>query len=299
MPGRSANPGLYRYGFNGMEQDDEVKGPTNSLDFGARIYDPRLGRWLSVDPLFQIYPEFSPYGFSGNSPIMYRDIGGEGFNGGFSIENQSSEPIIVYGTAATAYMSANGNTIDLIEDFSSRGLTLDPGQRLETYVVKKTNSDGSYELSYESRVVQFATFDYQSGTLETMEEEIILNDGLKLWDIDFIQVQDGQVFESENGKKYDNDPSTPFPSPSPETGPNTIKLQPGLEQLELKAWDKANDKLGQHLGINLAKAPDPSYSQRGSITISGNKNGLKLESSAGRNDMGNEITGSKPSIYFE
>jgi hypothetical protein len=34
----------YRYGFNGMEKDDEVKnGKGNSYDFGARMYDSRLG----------------------------------------------------------------------------------------------------------------------------------------------------------------------------------------------------------------------------------------------------------------
>ena len=37
----------YRYGFNGMENDNEVYGERNAIDFGARIYDSRLGRWLS------------------------------------------------------------------------------------------------------------------------------------------------------------------------------------------------------------------------------------------------------------
>ncbi|MCU7549877.1 hypothetical protein OCK74_12165 [Chitinophagaceae bacterium LB-8] len=41
----------YRYGFNGKENDNEVKGDGNSLDFGGRIYDPRLGRWHSTDPV--------------------------------------------------------------------------------------------------------------------------------------------------------------------------------------------------------------------------------------------------------
>ena len=56
----------YRFAFNGMEKDDEVKGLGNSLDFGARMYDPRLGRWLSLDPLQQKYPFASPYNFALN-----------------------------------------------------------------------------------------------------------------------------------------------------------------------------------------------------------------------------------------
>jgi len=48
LDGRTQSSNSYRYGFNGMEKDDEVKGEGNSLDFGARIYDPRVGRWMST-----------------------------------------------------------------------------------------------------------------------------------------------------------------------------------------------------------------------------------------------------------
>ncbi len=51
----------YRFGFNGKENDNEVKGVGNSLDFGARIYDSRLGRWLIVDPLTKKYPDIMEY----------------------------------------------------------------------------------------------------------------------------------------------------------------------------------------------------------------------------------------------
>ena len=44
MVGRNYNSGGYRYGFNGKENDNEVKGEGNQQDYGLRIYDPRLGR---------------------------------------------------------------------------------------------------------------------------------------------------------------------------------------------------------------------------------------------------------------
>ncbi len=67
----------YKYGFNGMEKDDEAKGNGNSLDFGARIYDPRLGRWLSLDPLAAKYPYASPYNFALNTPVQAKDPDGK------------------------------------------------------------------------------------------------------------------------------------------------------------------------------------------------------------------------------
>jgi len=66
----------YRYGFNGMEKDDEVKGSGNHTDFGARGYDNRLGRWWSVDPLAEKYPSMSPYVGIGNNPVLFVDKDG-------------------------------------------------------------------------------------------------------------------------------------------------------------------------------------------------------------------------------
>jgi RHS repeat-associated protein len=66
----------YRYLFQGQEMDDEVKGDGNSYDFGARMLDPRLGRWFRIDPLAAKYSTFSPYVFVGNMPIIAIDPNG-------------------------------------------------------------------------------------------------------------------------------------------------------------------------------------------------------------------------------
>lgn len=66
-----------RYGFNGMSKDDELKGEGNSYDFGARMLDTRLGRWLTIDPLAGKYPSISPYAFVANSPLLFLDPDGE------------------------------------------------------------------------------------------------------------------------------------------------------------------------------------------------------------------------------
>ncbi len=67
----------YRFGFNGKEKDNEINVNGGDYDFGARIYDGRLGRWLSLDPLMKKYPSFSAYSAFGNSPILILDPDGK------------------------------------------------------------------------------------------------------------------------------------------------------------------------------------------------------------------------------
>ena len=69
MPGRNFNAGDYRFGFQGQEMDNEIKGTGNSINFKYRMHDPRINRFFSVDPLAAKYPHNSPYAFSENRLI--------------------------------------------------------------------------------------------------------------------------------------------------------------------------------------------------------------------------------------
>jgi RHS repeat-associated protein len=69
IPNRHGYVDDYRYGFQGQEKDDEIKGEGNSLNYTFRMHDPRVGRFLSLDPLSKSYPWNSPYAFSENRVI--------------------------------------------------------------------------------------------------------------------------------------------------------------------------------------------------------------------------------------
>ncbi|HLP28663.1 MAG TPA: RHS repeat-associated core domain-containing protein [Candidatus Didemnitutus sp.] len=82
MPGRrwrATGEDAARFGFNGKENDNEVKGEGNAVDYGARMYDPRIGRWMSVDPLASKYPSTSAYVYVGGNPIAMRELDGRDF----------------------------------------------------------------------------------------------------------------------------------------------------------------------------------------------------------------------------
>lgn len=69
VPNRHGSSNSYRYGFQGQEKDDELKGEGNSLNYTFRMHDPRVGRFLSRDPLSKNYPWNSDYSFSENRVI--------------------------------------------------------------------------------------------------------------------------------------------------------------------------------------------------------------------------------------
>jgi RHS repeat-associated protein len=68
----TGDPYIDKYKFTQKERDTE----TGYDYFGARFYDSRLGRWLSVDPLADKYPGWSPYNYTLNNPLRYIDPNG-------------------------------------------------------------------------------------------------------------------------------------------------------------------------------------------------------------------------------
>ncbi len=73
MPGRSGTMGAdTRFRFTGKERDVE-----SGFDyFGARYYDSRIARWMSVDPLAGKYPEIAPYVYTHDDPLNRFDLDG-------------------------------------------------------------------------------------------------------------------------------------------------------------------------------------------------------------------------------
>ena len=65
------------YKFNGKELDDETGNYYYYYYYyGARYYDPKWSVWLSVDPMAEKYPGWSPYNYTLNNPIKYVDPNG-------------------------------------------------------------------------------------------------------------------------------------------------------------------------------------------------------------------------------
>jgi RHS repeat-associated protein len=103
----------YRYGFNGKENDNETVGAgEGTQDFGMRIYNPSLGRWMSIDPLVRKYPDWSPYKSFRDNPIIYQDP--DGADEFLTIIAKVNGKMIAVGMVKTSEKVYSDNKIQLI-----------------------------------------------------------------------------------------------------------------------------------------------------------------------------------------
>lgn len=110
--------GAYRYGFNGKEKDTENTWGDTSYDYGFRIYNPRYGKFLSVDPLTQSYPMLTPYQFASNRPIDGIDLDGLEYYT-YHILIQDGRPHIFKVDDHTLMSENSAGTLHGVNDFYS------------------------------------------------------------------------------------------------------------------------------------------------------------------------------------
>jgi RHS repeat-associated protein len=112
MPGRIySGETAYRYGFNGMEKDDELAGEGNSYTTPFRQYDSRIGRWLSLDPMMAKYPYQSPYAAFNNNPIYFADPTG--------LEGDPKTHTVQKGETLTSIAESNDISIEELMELNS------------------------------------------------------------------------------------------------------------------------------------------------------------------------------------
>jgi RHS repeat-associated protein len=123
QPGRTGGDN-YRYGFNGKENDPEVE--ANAIqDYGMWMYDPRVGRFFSTDPLMYDYPYYTPYQFTGDNPITYVDLDGCERVTANGNPLFSDEYVVTDGNESWIY-NANGRVCDDKPQSTSPNGTQDP-----------------------------------------------------------------------------------------------------------------------------------------------------------------------------
>ncbi|MCC9070164.1 RHS repeat-associated core domain-containing protein [Flavobacterium sp. F-65] len=115
----------YKYKYNGKELQDELG--LNMYDYGARNYDPAIGRWMNIDLLGEISESESPFQYVHNNPIIFVDptgLTGEAFE--------------------TVYKDTKGNTL-LDTNDGSNDIIVVPNSQLKKFkeLIKNTSTSMS------------------------------------------------------------------------------------------------------------------------------------------------------------
>jgi len=196
--------GRYRFSFNGQEKDNEVKGAGNSIAFENRIYDPRLGRWMSLDPEMKKFADMSPYNGFANNPILFKDPDGREIiiatknqkatlatlqkltNDKLYIKNgkiiivahggQNSSKTLSYGTKLVSDLVGDRSHKVEIKDYDSQHKE---DQLVPKNIINASNSKGSDAVLYfknEEGGIKFGAGKNQDGSEYTEEQNTLAHE---------------------------------------------------------------------------------------------------------------------------
>jgi len=271
MVGRSWESGTgYKYGFNGKENEDEITGNDNIIDYGARIYDPRLGRWLSVDPLKDKYVGLSCYSLSANNPIAFIDVDGREFILSIVVNYQGPVPTTVHDLGSTSlkrgdiHIAFNDKTneyditlnvqISYSQAFQGENNIEDenPGLFKEIDAHERGHADQLFEAAQKDITIKFMNGDKEvtyTGKADEVFTQLVTEYGDQLSKEYTIKVMTGQMTKEDAAAEMNSRLTTVLKDAALQTSKqistNISDMNNDIPAVEADANNRATKKLGE------------------------------------------------------
>ena len=194
-----------RWRYSGKEEQKALNSSLPLIDYGARMYDPTIARWFSVDPMAEKYYHISPYSYCEDTPVRFLDPTGK-----FPIETIWDIGNVLYDVGAAVVNHIKGDHQDAKANWVNLGL--DAGAMLIPYVpagtskVIKTGATGAKALDKAKDASKAARMTENTAKGKAFEKQvgeslgknkasqvtIEAADGTRT-KVDFVQNNDGKV----------------------------------------------------------------------------------------------------------
>ncbi|MET2996932.1 hypothetical protein B0A78_13240 [Flavobacterium columnare NBRC 100251 = ATCC 23463] len=198
VPNRHGSSTAYRYGYQGSEKDDEIKGEGNSYTTHYRLLDPRVGRWLTRDPKFTAFE--SPYASMGNNPILFNDKPGDTIRMAKIADFQGKTPKYHHSKAGKSF-----NLLQSGQDAKDKNVwTITPyydnKDNVVGYAAGRLGKGSDYAIEYYLDKGDFASFSKSLDNYQLASDLFLMNGPPSESQLSFMSgLNNGSVSETLNG----------------------------------------------------------------------------------------------------
>ncbi len=164
---------VFREHFTGKE-DQKIDFVTDYTDFGARLYSPVTGRWLTPDPKSEDYYGVSPYSYCAGDPVNFVDPDGKGFvlDGiAIGLDLYDLYSYIKEGNTKMAILSGVATAVD-VAAMIIPGVPAGAGRAVKALDVAKTGYNAAQDLSRFEKAGEFGF-----GTYITLRKAVVAKYG--------------------------------------------------------------------------------------------------------------------------